>query len=298
MKAGKVLGRGLGNLIPIGENKEVLSYEKQSELQELPIIDVVPNPNQPRIVFSKESIQELANTIQTHGLIQPIVVQKNGSKYELISGERRLRACKVAGFQKIPAIVKQVSSVESMEMALIENIQREDLNPIDEAIAYRKISETTGQKITELAEKVGKNRATISNLIRLLSLPEPVQNLVRERKLTEGQVRPLLSLVNQKDMLNFANKILSEGWTARRVEEEISNFDNPVAKKGSSSKKSSSKKDTYIMKYEDKIRKKFQLKNEISHNHKSSKGKITFYYNNNDEMENLLSKLGISLESL
>ncbi|WP_000474188.1 ParB/RepB/Spo0J family partition protein, partial [Leptospira interrogans] len=153
---------------------------------------------QPRKTFSEESLKELSETIKAHGVIQPIVVKQLDSGYEIISGERRYRACKLAGFIKIPAIVKNVSENQSMEMAIIENIQREDLNPIEEAIAYKTLSEKLNLKITDISARVGKNRSTISNLIRLLQLPDVVQDLIKNGRISEGHARPLLSLADRK----------------------------------------------------------------------------------------------------
>ncbi|TGN10968.1 ParB/RepB/Spo0J family partition protein [Leptospira ilyithenensis] len=292
---GKVLGRGLGNLIPVNEKNVELNSDDISGLREIRISEIVPNPHQPRKHFSETAIQELSQTIQQHGVIQPIVVQKNqtGSGFILIAGERRLRACKLAGFQKIPAIVKDVSDADMMELALIENLQREDLNPIEEAQAYQNLIEKRSLKVTDLATRVGKNRSTIANLIRLLGLPSQVQDLIKEGKLSEGQTRPLLSLPETKKQIEVANKIITENWTAREVENYVSSILNPDKKQKSSG--SESEKDASIVKIEGKLRNKFSAKVEISHNDNTGKGKITFSYANLSDMERILEQLGLKL---
>lgn len=292
MAKAKVLGRGLGNLIPVNEKKEELSYDNNSNLREIKLSEILPNPNQPRKTFSDFSIEELASTIKTHGIIQPVVVQKVDRGYELISGERRVRACRKAGFQKIPAIIKSVSKKESMEMALLENIQREDLNPIDEAFAYQRLSDELGIKISELATRIGKNRTTISNLIRLLNFPSKIQEYLRSGKITEGQARPVLSIAEEKKQIETIEKIIQGSWTARQVEDYVADLigDSKIKSKVSTREK---KKDPSIMKLESKIRNKISAKVDLQHNETNGKGKIVIHYGSLDQMESILDSLGI-----
>lgn len=290
----KVLGRGLGNLIPVNEKKEELSYDSNSNLKEIKLSEILPNPNQPRKSFSESSIEELASTIKTHGVIQPIVVQKTDRGFELISGERRVRACKKAGFQKIPAIIKSVSKKESMEMALLENIQREDLNPIDEAFAYQKLCDELGIKISELAMRVGKNRTTISNLIRLLNFPSKILDSIRSGKISEGQARPILSIADEKKQIETVEKVIQGSWTARQVEDYVADLigdRRPKSKKGNSEKK----KDPSIVKIETKIRNKVSSKVDLLHNESNGKGKIVIHYSNLEQMESILENIGIKI---
>lgn len=293
---GKVLGRGLSNLIPVNEKNEEISKEEINGLREIKLTEIQPNPHQPRKHFSQDAIQELSLTIQQHGVIQPIVVQKNntGSGFILISGERRLRACKLAGFVKIPAIVKEVSEADMMELALIENLQREDLNSLEEAQAYQNLIDKRGLKITDLAARVGKNRSTITNLIRLLGLPKQVQDWIKEGKITEGQARPVCSLPDARKQVEVASKIIAENWTAREVENYVSNILNPD-KKSKSEVSSGKDKDPSIVKLEGKLRNKYSSKVEISHNESNGKGKIVFSYGNLSDMERLLELLGLKL---
>ncbi|MCU0823302.1 MAG: ParB/RepB/Spo0J family partition protein [Leptospira sp.] len=292
---GKVLGRGLGNLIPVKEDQSEFSKEEQAGVREIRVTEILPNPHQPRKQFSDQSIQELSNTIVEHGVIQPIVVQKNpsGSGFVLVAGERRLRACKLAGFAKIPAIVRDLSEADMMELALIENIQRENLNPMEEALAYQSIIDKRGLKVTDLATRVGKNRATVSNLLRLLGLPKPIQDLVKEGKLTEGQARPLLSIPDSKKQWEVAQKILLDGWNVREVENFVSSYLNPEKK--DSKQSGPDKRDPSIVKLETKLRNKFSSKVEVTHNESNGKGKITFSYANLDDMERLLDNFGLKL---
>jgi len=293
---GKVLGRGLGNLIPVNENNVEISKEELSGLREIKVTEILPNPHQPRKQFSDASIQELCNTIVEHGVIQPIVVQKNpsGSGFLLVAGERRLRACKLAGFAKIPAIVRDISEADMMELALIENIQRENRNPMDEALAYQAIIDKRGLKVTDLATRVGKNRATISNLIRLLALPKPLQDWVKEGKLSEGQARPLLSIPDSKKQFEVGQKVIAEGWNVREVENYVSNLLNPD-KKSKSSSVGPDKRDASIVKLESKLRNKYSSKVEVAHNETNGKGKIVFSYANLSDMERILEQLGVKL---
>ncbi len=292
MAKGKALGKGLGNLIPVNEKNEEIRPSENSSLREIRISEILPNPHQPRRNFSEESIAELAATIKLHGVIQPVVVQKTEQGYLLISGERRVRACKMAGFLKIPAIVKVVSARDSVEISLLENIQREDLNPIEEAQAYRKLSEDYGMKISDLAQRLGKNRTTIANLIRLLNFPEKVQSYLRERKITEGQARPVLSIADEKKQIEIIERIIQEGWTARQVEDYVAELlgDRSARKIDSTPKYS---RDPSLLKLESKIRNKFSTRAEIQHNEKNGKGKIVLHYSSLDQMERILSDMGI-----
>lgn len=294
MSKPSVLGRGLGNLIPGSANKSstqgsgASASDDSSNIREIKISEIQLNPNQPRKVFSAESISDLAETIKLHGLIQPIIVKKIENGYELVAGERRLRACKEAGYVKIQAIIKNYSIRDSMEVSLLENIQREDLNPIEEAQAYQSLSEKMGLKVTEIASRVGKNRSTIANLIRLLQLPETVREMVATKKLTEGQARPLLSIGDRRKLEDVAKKIYQEGLTVREVEDLVAKITE--GKKG---EKGRSQRDPSIVMMESRIRTKYSAKVSVSHNEKTGKGKIVLSYGNMNELDKLLEKMGI-----
>jgi ParB family chromosome partitioning protein len=284
----KGLGKGLANLLPdLTDTVE----SSQNEFQYIDVDKIEPNPEQPRKRFQQNVLQELSETIKNVGVIEPIIVRKENDKYILISGERRWRATKLAGFKKIPAIVKNVDEIKSAELSIIENIQREDLTPIEEARAYDRLIKLTNLNIKEIADRVGKDRSTISNLLRLLKLPEEIQQLVEEKKLTAGQARPLLSIADKKMMVHLANKIVQEGWNARKVEDEVAKITNPVSTK---TKGEGNYKDPSILEVEKKIRSKFTTKVDIIHKSNGS-GKIVLHYANLDEFDRIIELLGIKM---
>ena len=183
--------------------------------------EVIPNARQPRSVFSEEALSELTDSIREHGIVQPILVRRQGEKYELIAGERRWRAAMQAGFPMIPAIVKNFSDEQALEIALIENIQREDLNAMEEADAYARLANEFGLTQEEIAQKVGKNRSTVANAIRLVDLPGEVKQGIREGKVTAGHVRPLLSLSSADEQLRVYEELLQERLNVRDVEYRV-----------------------------------------------------------------------------
>lgn len=285
----KGLGKGLANLLPdIGTST---NESVNSEFHYIDVDKIEPNPDQPRKRFTEKELQELSETIKNVGIIEPVIVRQEKDKYILISGERRWRATKLAGFKKIPAIIKNVDEVKSIELAIIENIQREDLTPIEEARAYETLMKLTNMNIKQIAEKVGKDRSTISNLLRLLKLPEEILHLVEEKKITAGQVRPLLSIADKKMMIQLANKIIEENWSARKVEEEVAKITDP---KINSSTNKDNFKDPAIIDIEKKIRAKFTTKVDINHKSNGS-GKIILHYANLDEFDRIVELLGIQV---
>lgn len=220
MSEHRKLGKGLEALF--GENVsavlEEIQHNQASNSTQIKVTEIHPNPYQPRQVFDEAKIDELAQSIQTHGVFTPVLLRKSVSGYQLIAGERRLRATKKAGLETIPAIVLEFDDQQMMEISLIENIQREDLNVIEEAKAYQTLMTKLGLTQEEMAQKIGKSRSHIANILRLLQLPESVLNLVLDSKLSMGQVRPL---VGQQDHLNveaMAQKIVAENLSAREVE--------------------------------------------------------------------------------
>jgi ParB family chromosome partitioning protein len=285
----KGLGKGLANLLPdIGTST---NESVNSEFHYIDVDKIEPNPDQPRKRFTEKELQELSETIKNVGIIEPVIVRQEKDKYILISGERRWRATKLAGFKKIPAIIKNVDEVKSIELAIIENIQREDLTPIEEARAYETLMKLTNMNIKQIAEKVGKDRSTISNLLRLLKLPEEILYLVEEKKITAGQVRPLLSIADKKMMIQLANKIIEENWSARKVEEEVAKITDP---KINPSTNKDNFKDPAIIDIEKKIRAKFTTKVDINHKSNGS-GKIILHYANLDEFDRIVELLGIQV---
>lgn len=211
----KKLGRGLGELL--GDD-----YQDTGRVLDLSVDRIVPNPWQPRQDFDEESLSSLAASIKKDGLIQPVAVRgKGSSSYELITGERRWRAAKMAGLAAIPAIVLDYDDRGMAEMALVENLQRKDLNPIEEGMAYKKLMETYGLTQEEVSKKVGRSRPYIANMVRLLELPQEIKDFLSAGKLTSGQARPLLSMGSDAERITLARRIVSEGLSARRVEELV-----------------------------------------------------------------------------
>ena len=218
----KGLGRGFESLIPtelIDEEFDITAAEdkKGSELKELKITDIIRDEDQPRREFSAEAIEALAASIKEHGVLQPIVVTKEDGKYKIVAGERRWRASKIAGLDKIPAIIRTLDSQNRLELSIIENAQREDLNAIELATAYAKLKTQFNLSSKDIAAKVGKSEASIQNTMRLLNLPDDVKKIMVKEKLSEGVMRPLVS-ADEKTVKKVLPKIVKEGWTARKVE--------------------------------------------------------------------------------
>ena len=216
----KALGRGLSALLGTPTPETEVDSEK---LREIDIDRIVPNTQQPRKYFSEEALNELADSIRAHGLIQPIIVQPlPDNLFQLIAGERRWRAAQKAGLMKLPAVVRDSTSDASLEIALIENLQREDLNPIEEAQAYEKLIVEFGLTQEEVARRVGKNRVTITNMLRLLRLPPEVQQWISEDRLTTGHAKALLSLSDLSSILDVARKIMQGSYSVRQAEMLVS----------------------------------------------------------------------------
>lgn len=218
----KGLGRGFESLIPtelIDEEFDITAIEdkKDSELKELKITDIVRDEEQPRREFNKEAIEALAASIKEHGVLQPIVVTKEDGKYKIVAGERRWRASKIAGLDKIPAIIRTLDSQNRLELSIIENAQREDLNAIELATAYAKLKTQFNLSSKDIATKVGKSEASVQNTLRLLNLPDDVKKTMVKEKLSEGVMRPLVSR-DEATIKKVLPKIIKEGWTARKVE--------------------------------------------------------------------------------
>lgn len=217
------LGRGFASLIPTDSfdaqyDPTAQEDSKASSLEELNLSDIEPDPDQPRRTFDDKELASLSESIQTMGVIQPIVVIKNGRKYQIVAGERRWRAAKLAGLEKIPAVVRTMTAQNRLEASLIENVQREDLNAIETATAYAKLRDQFNMSITEMAKRIGKSTAAVSNTMRLLSLPDEAKRAMIDYKLKEGQMRPLISATPEeiKEVLPY---IINEGWSARKVEQ-------------------------------------------------------------------------------
>lgn len=209
------MGRGLSALISAGDSVGGLRFE------EVPVSAIRPNTRQPRRQFSETSIKELAASIREVGILQPLVIRSTEAGFELIAGERRLRAAKEAGLDRVPVLIRQAGEGESMEMALVENLQREDLNPLETAAAYQALMDSFGLTKDQLASRLGKSRAAVTNTLRLTRLPESIQTLVLAEKLSEGHARALLGLETEERMLRLAERVRSERFSVRKTEELV-----------------------------------------------------------------------------
>ena len=232
----KGLGKGLSALFAETEDKynDVFKDASEQEIKEgvseLNIADVYPNPHQPRKTFDQTALNELADSISQHGIIQPIVVNKNGSKYMIIAGERRYRASKIAGLKTIPAVIRQYTDRQIKEISLIENLQREDLNPIEAANAKKQLMDEFKLTQEELSDRIGKSRSAVANTLRLLSLPKSVIDLISDNKLSAGHARALITLPQAEQEI-IAKKTVSEGLSVRDVEKTVRDYFNPPVEK-------------------------------------------------------------------
>ena len=278
----KALGRGLEALIPAAT---AVADGSASGVRELPIADIAPNPFQPRSRFDDEAIKELAASIKATGVLQPILVRRSADGYQLVAGERRLRAGRMAGLERIPAVVRNVGEREMTELALIENIQREDLNPIDEANAYQALAEAVGLTHDQISERVGKQRASITNSLRLLTLPAEVREMVSRGTLTAGHARALLSLPTDGDQLAAARYIHSKGFSVRRTEAFVRR-----RLRRQHAKPRVGRPD-WIMEWENKLQQKFGTRVTIAAGRGG--GKVQFEYYGQPDLERLLESWGV-----
>ena len=219
----QALGRGLGSLM--GEAQSETGYSSTNKDQTVvKIEDIVPNPNQPRTKFNETELEELAESIKEHGVLQPLLVRKKEDKYEIIAGERRYQAAKIAELKEVPVIVKEVDDQEMLQLALIENLQRSDLNPIEEAKGYKQLIKASGMTQEALSKAVSKSRSSITNALRLLDLPEEVQEMLYEGKLTAGHARAILAVPDEEQRVKLAHKVVNEGLSVRMTEKLAPEF--------------------------------------------------------------------------
>lgn len=296
------LGKGLGTLIPEAKNTEGTEEKKVvrevvkeviKETDKIDINQIEPNTNQPRKVFNEDSLQELADSIKQHGLIEPLIVQK-GSKgfYQIIAGERRWRAAKIAGLKEIPVIIKEYTNQQVMEIALIENIQREDLNPIEEAEAYQRLISEYHLKQDEVAERVSKSRVAITNTLRLLKLDERVRAMLIEDKIKSGHARALLAIEDGDAQYDTAVRIFDEKLSVRETEKLIKQMANSVQKKEEVKEEEKPDMQMKIL-YQDLEEKlKMRMGTKVNINRKAEgKGKIEIEYYSGDELDRIVNLL-------
>lgn len=249
MSLGRGLGRGFEALIPtdlVDEEFDLTAKEdkKSSKLVELKLDEIIRDEEQPRREFDKEAIEALAASIKEHGVLQPIVVTKEDGKYKIVAGERRWRASKIAGLTTIPAIIRTLDSQNRLELSIIENAQREDLNPLELATAYAKLENQFNLSTEDIAAKVGKSESSVTNTLRLLNLPEAAKKIMVEKKLSEGVMRPLVSQ-EEKTIMKLLPRIVNEEWTARKVERYLT--ENTKKSSAKAIKRSAYAKDERIL---------------------------------------------------
>lgn len=258
---------------------------------EIPIAIIRPNPHQPRRQMDETRLAELAASLKSNGLIQPIIVRKTGDEYELIAGERRLRAAQLAGFEKIPAIVREVDAWTQAQMALVENIQREDLNPLDRAISYRSLMEQLGLTQVELAGRLGEDRSSIANHLRLLELTDKVQVLVQQGLLTLGHAKLLAGVTAAAEQEKLANLVVGQSLSVRNLERLVQQGAKPAVKETAKSIALSA----HIVDLERSLSRQLGMRTQIKAGRKG-KGKLILYYASLDQFDDLLNRMGISSE--
>lgn len=274
----RALGRGLSALIPTKEYVE----NKESNLTDIPISEIKTNKYQPRYEFNQEKLNELISSIKEKGIVQPVLVRKSGAGYELIAGERRLRAAKSLGIEKIPAIIKDVADNDMLEISLIENIQREELNAMEEANAFNRFVTDFNYTQEKIAQVLGKDRSTVANIIRLLSLPKKVQDFISRGMLTTGHAKAILSLATEEDRLRVSNLVVKKGLSVRETE-------RLVARRGTAQKRQPAGKGAHITDIEARLQQILGTRVRILHGKK--RGVIQVEYYSLEDMNRLIGLL-------
>lgn len=274
----KGLGKGINALFP-GE-----TIHDTDKVNQLNVSEIKANPYQPRKIFDQEALEELAESIKEHGILQPIVVRKSAEKYEIVVGERRFRAAKLVKLKKVPAIIKELTDQQMMELAILENLQREDLTPIEEAEAYQKLMEALNLTQEQLAFRLGKSRPHIANHIRLLALPENVRKLISDKELSMGHGRTLLGLRSKKLIPDTAAKVVKESLNVRQLENLVQRLNEDVPRETIEKKK-----DIFIEEKQSELRDRFGTKVQIKKN--KNKGKIEIEFFSEEDLERILELL-------
>ncbi|MEI6222896.1 MAG: ParB/RepB/Spo0J family partition protein [bacterium] len=273
----KRLGRGLESLVPVSDRAKILT--------EIDITRIKTNPHQPRQHFDKKDLADLSESIKQHGVIQPLLVMQSGSNYTLIAGERRLQASKLAGLDKVPVVIRDVTSKEMLELAIIENVQRADLNPLEEAVAYQQLIDEFGLTQTDVAVRLGKNHSTISNTLRLLQLPQEVKKALVEDDISEGHARALLGASSSKMLMDLFQHVVQEKLSVRETERLVR--DNNAIQLIKSTKNKSEKPlmPQKVQQFEQKLAKKFNLP--VSVNLSRRGGKVVIRFKDFSDIEGI-----------
>lgn len=298
--AARGLGKGLDSLIPNAVGEAKVKKESKAESKEekredgketvVKITMVEPNRKQPRKNFDEDALQELADSIKQFGLIQPILVQDRKDHYEIIAGERRWRAAKIAGLKEVPVIIRNYSEKEIMEISLIENIQRENLNPIEEAQAYKRLLEEFHLKQDEVAERVSKSRAAVTNSMRLLKLGEEVQQMLIDDMISTGHARALLAIENQEEQYTIAQKIFDEKLSVRDVEKLVKNLNKPVKNPKKTTPADKTMEAIYLD-LEEKLKNRLSTKVTVTSKGNGA-GKIEIEFYNHEDLDRLMDLMG------
>lgn len=280
----KPVKRGLNALLA---NIEDLSPDIKTEdkIYSVPTDKLVPNPDQPRKSFNEESLIELAGSIRNHGIIQPLVVKKSGDEYIIIAGERRYRAAKMAGISEVPVIVKEYDEAKTREISLIENLQREDLNAMEESEAIRELMETYNLTQEEVAQKLGKARPSIANTLRLLNLAGEVKEFVRRDKLSAGHARALLAVTNPVHQVEMAKKAILEGWSVRDTEKQVKYYLKPETRPNKITDKVKEKMSVEMRGFVDDMTRVFSTRVRLMGN--EQKGRISIDYFSNEDLQRI-----------
>ncbi len=282
------LGRGLEALIPDMASLSIIEENAHDEkIQTIDIDKIYPNPDQPRKNFDEESIKELSNSIKTHGIIQPIIVVEDSEGYMIIAGERRWRAAKDIDLKEIPCIVKHYTGKQLLEVSLIENLQRRDLNVIEEAKAYKYLIDRYGVTQEQLSEALGKSRPYIANILRLLRLDERVIDYIIDEKISGGHGRAILGIESGENQYKLSQKVISEGLSVRQVEQLVKNLTSPIKRNKKQTKEEP--KDTFLIEIEKNLRS--LLGTEVNIIRGVGKGKIEIEYYSEDDLERIISLL-------
>ena len=298
----KVLGKGLESLLSL---PQIPPTESNDRIINIPINSIVPNPLQPRQFFDEKKIKDLANSVREKGVIQPIIVTKKNDFFEVVVGERRWRACQLLEMELIPAIVKEASGYELLELALVENIQRQDLNSIEEAISYKELIENLELTQEQLSIKIGKSRASIANTMRLLKLPNEIQKDISQDRLTEGHGRALLALKNGVYLNEIRHKVINSKLSVRDTEKVVQNINdgfldglNKLNKEMNSKNKNKKKKNFFVQRVldvEEKLNDILDTEVKVRKYLGSERGKIEIRYKNEREFSKLLKIFGVKL---
>jgi len=317
-KSGKRLGRGLSSLVsstitqahepplpqaelsapadtPEKPAQSVADVADGPRVQMVALDAIRTNPNQPRRTFDRERLEALASSLRREGALQPIVLRHHHAGYELVAGERRFRASQIAGLNEIPALIRPVSDEKLLELALVENVQREDLNPVEKARAYQQLAQKHGMSHDEIAEAMGEDRSTVANTIRLLGLCDHCLTLLSEQKLSSGHARALLSVVDTKKQASLADQAVADGWSVRKLESETAALRDGASKPDSAGRPSPR---PAVIDIQEQLTATLGSKVIIKEGRKRNSGKIVIHYYNLEEFEAIAERLGIQREEI